>query len=394
MKPSQVFRQIGASIDDDIKTRGNQYSKSNKSRVPVQPYVRNTALSDSLLSTAETVLTVDNQDAFSFVIDDLDEIQSNVQLADEFMEDSVTDLSNVIDSEFNYTAALLAANVVDDGDIGGTAGNPIQLNGSNVFQVLSTGKRKLASRAINTNEVCGAFDPYFIQVIEEQVAARETSFGDEATKNGITYSGRMFMYNGVKMYETLNYTSTEVLGLATNPTDGDTLTITLNNVFEDTPRVLTITFVDTIGTTPGNVHIEASADLTRANLEALLNNPNATTAGYVGWADEDYWAARKLVATNDNTANTLTVRLKGGDFVAVADTLTDVTDGWSATLRCRNLYMTKPGATHTVVQKEPHLVTEKVQGMFAYRLHGYCLHGHQTFEEDRKKIVRFDIAIT
>ncbi len=62
------------------------------------------------------------------------------------------------------------------------------------------------------------------------------------------------------------------IALPTNPSNTQTLTLTINGT------AITITFVSTIGSTPGNVLIGASAAATCANLIALLNQPQTTTA--------------------------------------------------------------------------------------------------------------------
>jgi hypothetical protein len=60
--------------------------------------------------------------------------------------------------------------------------------------------------------------------------------------------------------------------LSTNPTNGKTLTLTINGT------AVTLTFVTSIGSTAGNVLIGATAAATCANLLALLNQPQTTTA--------------------------------------------------------------------------------------------------------------------
>jgi hypothetical protein len=62
------------------------------------------------------------------------------------------------------------------------------------------------------------------------------------------------------------------IALATNPTNSQTLTLTINGTG------VVITFVSAIGTTAGNVLIGASAAATLANLLALLNQPQTTTS--------------------------------------------------------------------------------------------------------------------
>jgi hypothetical protein len=62
------------------------------------------------------------------------------------------------------------------------------------------------------------------------------------------------------------------LALPTNPSNSNTLTLTINGT------AITITFVSSIGATAGNVLIGASATATLANLIALLNQPQTTTS--------------------------------------------------------------------------------------------------------------------
>jgi hypothetical protein len=65
------------------------------------------------------------------------------------------------------------------------------------------------------------------------------------------------------------------LALPTNPSNGNTLTLTING------SAIVITFVTAIGTTAGNVLIAGTAAATAANLLALLNQPQTTTANGV-----------------------------------------------------------------------------------------------------------------
>jgi hypothetical protein len=81
------------------------------------------------------------------------------------------------------------------------------------------------------------------------------------------------------------------IALPTNPTNSQTLTLTING------NAVVFTFVSAIGTAAGNVLIGASAAATAANLLALLNQPQTTTAtgvalsgpnqtlvGYLSWS--------------------------------------------------------------------------------------------------------------
>jgi hypothetical protein len=80
------------------------------------------------------------------------------------------------------------------------------------------------------------------------------------------------------------------IALPTNPTNAQTLTLTING------NAIVITFVSAIGSTAGNVLIAGSAAATAANLLGLLNQPQTTTStavalstanqqfvGYLSW---------------------------------------------------------------------------------------------------------------
>ena len=396
MKPRQIWTQIAGSVDDaQILKRGQQFSKSTKSRVPVQPYVRGTDLVGTTLTTAEEVLTINEQPSFMFEIDDLDEFQSNVDIQDEYTSDSEIDLSNYIDAVFLYEHAMTAANVTDNGDLGGTAGDSIPLTSGNVFSVLSISKRKLARRASDMTNLCMAATPEFCEVIEEQVSSRETTFGDEATRNGIKYAGgRTFMYNGIMVYETLNLPSTEFLGLATNPTDGDTLVFSVHNVFEDVAEVLTVTFVNAIGTTPGNVLIGADVAATRVNLAAFLNNPTVTSATQVAYTGTASWVATRIVATDIVADDEVQITLKGGRFESVTETLTAGTDGFIATKRADEVVLAQRNSCDIVIQKYPHTEVEGIQKQFGTRVKGYTMLGVRQFASNAKNAVRIPVRFS
>ena len=72
------------------------------------------------------------------------------------------------------------------------------------------------------------------------------------------------------------------IALPTNPTNGETLTLTINGT------AIVITFVTgSVGTTAGNVLIQSTAALTAAALAAFLNQPQTTTANAVALSTAD-----------------------------------------------------------------------------------------------------------
>lgn len=127
-----------------------------------------------------------------------------------------------------------------------------------MFNTVAAVTKKLSLANVYDTSRFGVVSPQFEEIVSLYYGAKATDLGDDVSQNGF-----FKRISGYELYSSNNLTGSAVLELATNPTDGDIITIQ-GQVF---------TFVATIGTTPGNVHIEATVDGTRANLETLINTP-------------------------------------------------------------------------------------------------------------------------
>jgi len=168
----------------------------------------------------------------------------------------------------------------------------------------------------------------YLQGTGNMVGDQAITGGGFSRSNG--YVGTTF--SGVDVYMTNNLKNTVVLGLATNPTDGDTITI--NGVL--------ITFKATMAGVAGSVHIASTVDITRANLAEFLTGTTipgdtteveATDTGYTAFSEANQYKLQRmgLTATNDNGANTLTIT--ANSTLVVSETLTDGTDAWTSVKR-------------------------------------------------------------
>lgn len=83
-----------------------------------------------------------------------------------------------------------------------------------------------------------------------------------------------------------------------NPTNGDTLTLTLNGT------AITITFVSVIGANPGNVLIGANTAATITNLLGLLQSPGTTNANQVALSGGNQTLVGYITYANTNTITT------------------------------------------------------------------------------------------
>jgi hypothetical protein len=189
--------------------------------------------------------------------------------------------------------------------------------------------------------------------------------------------------SNAKMYVSENLTGTATLSIATQPTDGDTVTI--NGVV--------FTFKTVLGSTAGNVAIGGSADAARLNLSELINAPTTTDAGQVALSAADAILISdtyRLAATDSASANTLSLVGTGSGALTVSETLTDGTDAWS--LNCVHAYFGKKGAIDMVVQdiKEVDMrVTDDRRGTNVFSSY---LAGIKTFADGSKKFLNVKLA--
>lgn len=234
-------------------------------------------------------------------------------------------ISQQIDRYVMSYAVGNAGTALDDGDFGGTDGNPKTSSATVIDDIINLG--------IETVDALEGFGKKKFMVVSPREASDLRGFmqnnghsvADDAIKNGIAFVGTTF--SGVDIYQTTNLRNTVALELATQPTANDSVTI--NGV--------TFQFVASIGNA-GDLHLGTAVDDTRANMAAALNAPGtaiaeATETGYtVVSADDQAKLSRlALTASNNDTTDDLTVTANG--LLIVSETLTNGTDVWAAVQR-------------------------------------------------------------
>ena len=248
------------------------------------------------------------------------------------------------------------------------------------MNVCTNATRKLRQLNVYDTDLVAAVSPRFENVVSLYYGAKVTDLGDDVAQNGFFNK-----ISGYKMYSTNNLTCSAVLALATNPTANDTVTI----------QGVTFTFVSSIGTTAGNVLIGASADATRANLATLINAPQTTTSTGVALStiNSDKFRAR-VTATNDNTADTLTVVYKGAGELTVSETLTASADVWTTTLRKQFcVFGVKNKCTTLVTQAKPTIKITDIPLQNGNYVKNFMLYGVKTFVDNAKRMVRAEILL-
>ncbi|MCL5071584.1 MAG: hypothetical protein M1308_11930, partial [Actinobacteria bacterium] len=159
-------------------------------------------------------------------------------------------------------------------------------------------------------------------------------------------------------------------------------------------ETVTFTFKTTLGSTAGNVLIGGSADVARANLAGLINTPGttdangvalSTTLGTSGYSPQD--SMEGIVAINDNTADTLTIKAEGVGFLIVSETLTAAADIWTAALQIQHALFGIKGAIEVVIQKAPNVEIKDVPDKIGKNVVPWTLYGLKTFTEGKARLV-------
>lgn len=396
-----IFRAIVNYEEKKILADGQSVVRPRKPRLIASNYTRGSDMSFQTITEGVETLTVNTAKVSPFPLDDLDKIQSKYKLMNDYADDGMRVLNNAVDADVlgEYSNAI---DTVDAGDIGGTVGDPLTLTTSNYFKVLSkavqklreqnvdiTGKMELAedlSAKLGIKGLVGSgfgvVSPQMAQIAEETGAGRETMEGDRIGINGYTRSQM-----GFDCYLSNNLAWSAVLAMSIQPTNGDVLTI----------GGVTFTAVSVIGSTAGNYLIGADVDATRANLTALINNPETTSSTQVAlsntrvniFALSDREKIDQLVATNDNTANTMSLVGEGVSYFTLTEAFTSASNVWQKETQ-HQLFGHK-GAIDVVIQAEPQVQISDIPAQLGKYVKPYVLYGLKTFNEGARQMIDVQI---
>lgn len=276
-------------------------------------------------------LQINRKAIASEIVGSYDELSMDLGIIENRGMEFGAGISQTIDGYvLNLPVVTSGVDTLDDGDFAGTPGNPKTSSNSVIDDIINVGVQEI--------ELGNAYDRKFLVVssyestdLKGYLQSTGNQVADEIIRNGFQSKVKSIgtTFSGVDVYQSNNITQTVVLGLATNPTDGDTITF----------AGVTITFVATLSGGASEVHIASTVDITRANLVEWFNadgasaEAEATDTGYSAASTTDKATLSRLgiVATNDNSGNTATITSNG--VVRVSEDLTDATDTWGTPYR-------------------------------------------------------------
>lgn len=374
-----LFRaQANFRLESDLKD-GDTVKRVYRSATVPQDYTRGTDVTfQDLTNTAES-LTVDKQPVIPFYIDDLDALQSHYDERARYTEDTTNQMANIINGW--YTAEVTnATSAIDAADFGGTAATGATVTPANIQKLFALAQKKVSR--LNTwaeGNMFANLTPDLYQVLLEYLSGKESVLGDKTGENG--HMGR---YYGFDLYVSNGGYWTGRLGIVTQPTDGDTVTI--NGV--------TFTFKTTLGSTAGNVLIGASNDTANTNLTALINAPGTTTAQGVALSADNQAKLYGCTATAVTASDYMTLTYRGVGAPVVSETLTAAADIWAVGYNISHNMFGVKGAIDFVIQKQPGIQMEKAENRLGFKVIPYTLFGKKTFADGAKKLLNVKVDTT
>lgn len=354
------------------------------------------------LTDSDETLVVNQKKEVSFYIPNWQQIQFHLDVHKKYAEKAMYRLWNQVDGDILLNLQQNTSNAaVDDGSLGGTSGNGITVGVGNVSQIFYTAYQTLLLANVEYEPsakfsgnvkadsrykmAVAAISPQVYNQLQQFLGSKNSSLGDNVSVNG--HVGR---FAGWDIFVSNNLPWEATLALATNPTDGDTITI----------GGLVFTFKNTIGATKGNVKIASSAALTNANLINVLNNvytsiSTGTDVGYVAYLTTDLTIAQQLLfgnitATNP-TSTTTKIVVSGVGTVVVAQSQTAAGDIWTAALQKQHCIFGTSQSIDLVMQRTPVLFFNNVTGKVGKDTVCWNLYGFKVFTEQKPQIIDVQI---
>lgn len=370
---NKAMAVANTTLSNLVAGEGDTVHRTQISYPASSTYVPGTDITSVPVTATKESLTISSWISSLVILDDTEKKQSIIELGSNVATKMMHDHNNRLE-QIVLGQVTNALHTIDDGNVGGTAGNNAQVNTNTVPQFFIAADTKLdaidAPKAGRTAVIGG----HFLGQLKLQQAARQTVFGDGVNTRGVVANlfGWDILYSN-------NLPYSAALAMATQPTDGDTVTI----------AGVRFTFKTTLGTTAGNVLIGASANTAHLNLVTLINTPQTTTAQGVALSAENAFLLRdkRRVVAVDVPGTGLTIT--GFGDIVVSETLTAAADVWSAQ-RQDSIFLCA-GAVSLIVQIPPKIETGRHPKQFADIVKSLLGYGVKTYEDGAREMVRVKI---
>lgn len=371
LKNSLVSGAIANTEERAGLTYGYRVHRPYTGDVYAMSYTRDTAPTFQNMVATDEYLDVDQAKIIPLYLDDIDDIQNKYSAMDAYTTRATYQMRNKIDQ------GVLAQ--VANALLGNSTA--YSLTTSNVFQYFSEAKAALFNNGVEDNKPWYAVvDGDTVSVIEQVLGFNGFKTSDDVLENGWGIANYLGNWMGLEMFRSQNLPTTLDIVFSDDPADAATLTI--NGV--------TFTFKSTLGSTAGNVLIDAGSDVDVTIGTNLLAAINGTAVGtkYIQLSDADRAKLASQGVTASYTAGSNTLTLTAAGKMVIGGTQATGTVG----TQTMQLIVGQMGAIDLVLQKDVSVridrVTDGRQGRIATT---FALYGYKMFREGAQRTYQLTI---
>lgn len=311
-------------LEDVIRTDGRKAHRSILSHPQVGTYTPHSDIAFEEKSATKQTLEVDT---FKYAAEDID-ITEESQTPYDLVSHSLTSIRKGL---MNHVEQVFLSQIVNAGQ--SISNSPVNVQSTNILDIIEEAEGKLGAydAPYETEMRTLVLGPRTVAKLRRAKSDRESRLGDSVMENGVVGP-----WQGWTIVQNNNLPWSATLTIATQPTDGDTVTI----------AGVTFTFKTTLGTTAGNVLIGADAAAARANLRSAVLGLSGAGTTYVEIAAKNRFMLSRKRAVSCTSAEAMA--FTGFGDISVSETLTAAADVWSAQLQ-KSGFMIR-GAIDLVVQ--------------------------------------------
>lgn len=347
----------------------------------VQDYTKNVGIAAYEDATAvDEYLTIDKAKALPVFIDKIDNIQNKYKAANTLIDRATEKVKSAIDADV-FNLFDQAFDTLDDGDVGGTAGNPVAASATNIASIVANAKAKLRGNDVEEDKgIFCVLGPDDLAIFEIYLAGAGFRTADEMINNNRKYTnGFVGKFFSTYFYTSNNLTFTAKLAIGTNPTADETVSV--NGV--------TFKFVAS-PSAAGDVDLGANATASIANLVAAINGGSGAGTAYIEVSAADRKKLKNIAATA--ITGGLTIEAKGFTNVVVAETLSASGDAWSN--KTTHSILGQFGCIDQVLQEEMdiEIIKNPINPATGKQLLGqsftpFALYGQKVFNEGAQRML-------
>ncbi len=258
---------------------GTTVTRPTTSFLGIQSYTANNTVTYSDLSLGNETLTINDTPIVAFTLDITEDDNAGWNIPMNTMENVARLLREYVDGKF-FAQVLNFTN---------NYGSTTALSSSNAYATMSSAIAGLINAGVDETKIALVVDAFGVDKIGQNAVNSTFALSDKVYTAGYTQKE----VAGAQLVRSENLTMVGTFVFGATPSDGDVVKI----------NGYTFTMKTTLGATPGQVLIGASATTAGANLAAAINGTTAGTS-HVALAAAD---RNKYMRGLSATANTGTV---------------------------------------------------------------------------------------